>query len=250
MSDAGKLPLPKHVDSGREQLRGGVRLKTCTGCKKTKPIDAFALNKRHRDGRNYRCKDCCNAYNKEYAAKNREKLIERKRVYRENNRDKIAAYNAERADAQKQYYRKNRKRLREYQKQHREATKHQRRRILETDLGARLKYLWKARRSDAKRRGIVFDITVDDLKSLHDRQKGMCAVTGLPFNMMRDHDFRAAPFGPSVDKIRAEGGYTVDNIQLVCFMVNMGKSQYPIEDFDAMCRARVAVLDGETNAPA
>ena len=43
--------------------------KTCSKCKKEKPLSAFSVKKRSRDGLSYWCKDCANEYKKSYKQK-------------------------------------------------------------------------------------------------------------------------------------------------------------------------------------
>ena len=66
-------------------------LKTCSKCKKTKPINEFYL--RNEYSRRYRnqCKECM----KEYRENNKEKIAEYKKEYRLTNKVKIAEYQKE-----------------------------------------------------------------------------------------------------------------------------------------------------------
>lgn len=218
-------------------------MKHCNTCDTTKPHKDFCRNRRTKDGLNHRCRQCSADYDKSYNEKNRATRLAYKRNYNRQNREKIAAYNASRADKQREYYQENKERIKSYHKRKRIADKEHVRRTLESDLYQRLKYLWKGRRTHAKKKNIVFDVSVDDLVDLHNEQSGCCALTGTLFEMSREHDYRAAPLAPSIDRINPRDGYTRSNIQLVCFMVNMGKSEYPQELFDMMCRARVEMLD-------
>jgi hypothetical protein len=89
--------------------------KKCTRCGEAKPVDAFNLNKRTRDGRHYHCKECTRAYYLE----NRERLLAQKREYTARVADARKASNAayrdanrERINARKrQHYRENRDRI-------------------------------------------------------------------------------------------------------------------------------------------
>jgi 5-methylcytosine-specific restriction endonuclease McrA len=86
-------------------------MKTCTKCGETKPLDAFALNRRNKtDGRHARCKSC----SAEYYAANRERNAESRREYARQyyqaNRAKVDAYRAV-----------NREKLNDYQREYRAA---------------------------------------------------------------------------------------------------------------------------------
>lgn len=63
--------------------------KRCTKCKIEKPLSDFHKNKRNKDGRKPRCKECRQEENKIYRENNLEKERERGRVYRESNPEKI-----------------------------------------------------------------------------------------------------------------------------------------------------------------
>jgi hypothetical protein len=39
-----------------------MKAKHCGGCDETKPEDEFATNRRAKDGRQYHCRQCLNAY--------------------------------------------------------------------------------------------------------------------------------------------------------------------------------------------
>lgn len=62
-------------------------MKTCNVCKIEKPIDAFARDKSRRDGHQYKCKDCLNAYSKIHYAENREKYIRLHKEWAKRNPD-------------------------------------------------------------------------------------------------------------------------------------------------------------------
>lgn len=217
--------------------------KRCTTCNVDKPLDSFCRNHRHKDGLNYRCKQCSREYDKRYNVDNRQRRMEYKARYRIANREKIAEYAADRADKQRAYYETNKDAIKAYQKRKRFESRDAVRVMLETDLHQRMKFIWKGRMSHARKKNIVFDIAIDDLVALHAAQGAACALTGIPFDMSRSHGFRASPLGPSIDRIDPARGYVIDNVQLVCFVVNMAKSEYPIELFNVMCRARVEQLN-------
>jgi hypothetical protein len=94
--------------------------------------------------------------------------------------------------------------------------------------------------SNAKRRGItVIDITREDILNLYKEQDGMCIFTGK--KMLWDHlgekiNSRIRnPLNISVDRIDSKKGYTKDNIQLVCAIVNRMKMDMSNEIFHEYC---------------
>ena len=80
-------------------------------------------------------------------------------------------------------------------------------------------------RSRAKKGGYECTIDFPYIYKMCIDQHFTCAQTGLQFDL----DTRS-PWGPSIDQVEAGGGYTPDNIQLVCAMYNLAKSTYSDSD--------------------
>ena len=73
---------------------------------------------------------------------------------------------------------------------------------------------------------------------------GVCELSCIPFDLTLGEGRK--PFAPSVDRRNNEQGYTAENVQIVCNMYNMGKSNHNELDFIAMC---VAVAERHANDP-
>lgn len=69
-----------------------METKICTKCKVEKSSTEFCKCSRHKDGLSYFCKQCRNAYLKEYRTKNKEIIRAISRRYINNNREKHNAY--------------------------------------------------------------------------------------------------------------------------------------------------------------
>jgi hypothetical protein len=83
-----------------------------------------------------------------------------------------------------------------------------------------------------------FELTTEFVESLYAQQKGRCEVTGLQFNQQRFPDALVKhPFAPSIDRRLSSGGYTNDNVRLVCVAVNFGMGQWGEEVFLTLARA-------------
>jgi hypothetical protein len=92
----------------------------------------------------------------------------------------------------------------------------------------------------ARKSGWAFDLTSDE--GLLDRlwNDGRCAITGLSFNLQRFPDALVKhPFAPSLDRKLSSGGYTRDNVRLVCVAVNFGLGQWGEEVYLTLARAAV-----------
>ena len=75
-------------------------------------------------------------------------------------------------------------------------------------------------------------ITIHDLKSVWDNQKGICPYTGLALELPTtlkslEHNLAKA----SLDRIDSSKGYTVDNVQFISVYINYMKSNLPQSDF-------------------
>lgn len=90
-------------------------------------------------------------------------------------------------------------------------------------LARKLSHLKKTKiRSHSKTIRILdFSISVLDLLKLWDSQNGKCAISGYPMTYPK-----STLFTLSVDRIDPNGGYTTDNVQLVCQGINFAKNKY------------------------
>jgi hypothetical protein len=96
---------------------------------------------------------------------------------------------------------------------------------------------------DARKRQtpeIVWEITADDLVNLWHKQNGRCAVTNLHMTNFADGGWTNC----SPDRIDNEGGYTPDNLRLVCYSVNRMKSTMTESEFEFWVKS---IASGITN---
>lgn len=89
----------------------------------------------------------------------------------------------------------------------------------------RAKALLSSIRRNAKRRRLSCSITYLDL--LPALIRGVCEMTGLPFDMGAA---RCSPRSPSVDRIDNALGYEPGNVQMVVFAYNAAKGRGTHED--------------------
>lgn len=69
--------------------------KTCTQCHETKPFEAFCKNKRGKNGRNAKCRECMSANGKAWYKKNKEHKNAKSKEWHEANKEQHNATNAE-----------------------------------------------------------------------------------------------------------------------------------------------------------
>ena len=56
--------------------------------------------------------------------------------------------------------------------------------------------------------------------------RGVCEVTGLPFDMGQPEGTRHNPRAPSLDRIRPTKGYTKTNVRVVVWQFNSARNEY------------------------
>lgn len=88
----------------------------------------------------------------------------------------------------------------------------------------------------AKAKDIPFDISAEYILGLFDEQKGVCAVSGLPFSIY-EASSRINPYQPSLDRVTPSSGYVHGNCRLVLYAVNLGMSDFWLSDYARICRA-------------
>ena len=90
-------------------------------------------------------------------------------------------------------------------------------------LGYSLKYA-------RKKEGVEWAIDSEDLADLWQLQKGRCAITNVIMTHHRDGNGNKA-FNASIDRVNPEVGYVKENVQLVCYAVNILKGSLTPDEF-------------------
>jgi hypothetical protein len=75
------------------------------------------------------------------------------------------------------------------------------------------------------------DLTLDQMKEVFKKQKGLCALSGVPLTCIKIPNSKKVHTNLSIDRIDSDKGYELDNIQLVCAIVNIMKSSLTMEEF-------------------
>jgi hypothetical protein len=86
-----------------------------------------------------------------------------------------------------------------------------------------------------QRRGMEFDIDREDIANRI--LAGRCEMTGLAFDLNVYKNGRRNPFAPSIERIDPSRGYTKDNVQVVCCIYNVAKSDWTVGDVIKMSKA-------------
>lgn len=80
-------------------------------------------------------------------------------------------------------------------------------------------------KSRAKKKGMEFAISQNDLMEMLERSAGLCEVSvPLVFGTIRNPE--EAPWTPSIDRVDCSKGYTVDNCRIVCYAANVAMSNW------------------------
>lgn len=90
-------------------------------------------------------------------------------------------------------------------------------------------------RSRAKKKGMTFNITKEDIAYKLLEANGSCQATGIPLSFEVNCDHLA-----SIDRIDSTKGYVKGNIRIVTTMFNYAKNTYTDEQFDMLARGWIA----------
>lgn len=91
--------------------------------------------------------------------------------------------------------------------------------------------LLQAKRN-AEKRSLKFTVTLDDVKNVWQRQRGICALSGRLLLI----DSRDGLTTASLDRIDSDKGYTRQNIQWIDKDINTMKSNFDIKYFVHTCK--------------
>jgi len=75
-------------------------------------------------------------------------------------------------------------------------------------------------RSRAERKNIPINIDIRFLLELFDKQRGLCALTGIVMETSNSPEQRTNKYAVSLDRINSKLGYTRDNVRLVVWCIN------------------------------
>jgi hypothetical protein len=96
-----------------------------------------------------------------------------------------------------------------------------------------LKEIINGAKGRSRNKKIEFNLSLPIVKDLYNKQKGLCAITG----MQMTHTILKGRINTniSIDRINPSKGYIIDNIQLVCIVINIMKSTLTIDELKNYC---------------
>ena len=236
-----------------------METKTCSKCKREKPLTQFSKDKSKKDGHKYVCKLCAKVRDKAYREANREKLKARKKAYRESNPEKIKALskawyeaNREKIKARKKAYREaNREEINAWQKAYRESNPEKIKAYREANreemkayreanrekLKALSKAYYEANREKISARQKVYK---QSPRGKFFRVKTSAKVRGIEFLLTEEQGIEmikkpctycGKPKSSGIDRIDSNGVYTIENCEPCCGTCNNRKGTKSKEVF-------------------
>lgn len=107
----------------------------------------------------------------------------------------------------------------------------------------RLRHMIFDSRKKASRKGWQFDLDIEFLLELFEKQSGKCGVTGYDMHLHSSEDPTHKRYVASLDRIDSSGGYTRDNVQFVCAQANYMKHTLPSDELVVWCKAIIENSD-------
>jgi hypothetical protein len=92
---------------------------------------------------------------------------------------------------------------------------------------------------NAKKREIVWTINAEHVFSILKKQNGVCAVSGIEFEIDHAPGQKRRPFAPSLDRIDSKRGYVRGNVRVVCVIANLAMNEW---GHDALFKLASAVV--------
>jgi hypothetical protein len=92
---------------------------------------------------------------------------------------------------------------------------------------------WRKNSKYSRKIDESYNLTFEEKKNLWEKQKGLCALTGMPMTHIRGKGHVMT--NASIDRIDSSKGYEINNVQLLMWCVNRGKGEMSTTDFLTMC---------------
>lgn len=93
-------------------------------------------------------------------------------------------------------------------------------------------------KNTARRRGILFAVTIEELSALFDQQGGRCALSGMELRFPIGTGYGGSltdALSPSLDRKDSSKPYTLDNVQWVHKLLNIMKNSLTQDQFVGIC---------------
>lgn len=114
-------------------------------------------------------------------------------------------------------------------------------RVNEWRIANPLLHTLRSAKSRAKKRGLPFDLTVDDLRPFPTH----CPVLGIPFVWTVGTGTGVQPGTPSLERLVLERGYVRGNVVLISYRANVLRKDATLEELKMMVAFYEAVSSGD-----
>jgi len=186
-------------------------MKKCWKCEIEKELDDFYKDSRQKDGKQKACKECQKKRNIEYNKSHQQYFKLKGKEKYQQDKDSDPEFNKKRYQSKKQNFL-------------------DRRRRYSASIQGKLKQLLSSARGRAKAKQADFDIDIEFMYELFNKNNGRCALTNIEFTYTAGTGEGANrnyhPFNPSLDKIDPNGSYTRDNVRIVLVAVNIALNAF------------------------
>lgn len=96
---------------------------------------------------------------------------------------------------------------------------------------------WSRIKSEAKRRNLKFEISIEEMWNLFLKQNRKCKLSGQQIKFApTTKQFWKKETTASIDRIDSSKGYTIDNVQWVHKDINRMKWNLPEDEFKKLCK--------------
>jgi len=166
-------------------------MKICSKCKKEYPLGMFVKNKQCKDGYAGTCRNCQNAYSREWKEKNRQRLAP---IRRQQYAEGYGAIQREKERIHKEQY----------------------------PLRVRCQLLRAGMRDRSRDKGRVFDSDYFTVSYLMDRLSANpnCECCNKPLDISFKPDCKFNESSPSMDRVNPSNGYVKRNVAILCWRCN------------------------------
>lgn len=207
-------------------------MKTCTDCGETKSEDEFGWARgsdKKPGARRSKCRPCYNVRRRHHyrspevnAEKNRKRKIKESTEEAKAKRQEYRArpeVKAKTAESQQRY--KCKPQVQEARRKRKEEN--------QKKIFFRASLLMTSVLSRCRKGNLPVEITAKWIEEILER--GVCQVSGMPFDYGRHPHTRRNPFGPSVDQVVAGKGYTLENSRIVLTALNLALCEWGVDTY-------------------
>lgn len=79
----------------------------------------------------------------------------------------------------------------------------------------------------SKRKNKEYNLDIQYVLDIYEQQKGLCNISGVPMTF----EYGAKTTNVSIDRVDNNKGYVKGNVHLVCYVANIMKNQFSIQEF-------------------